>query len=260
MGLNESIRDMLSGEVYVQTADIRECAVTTAKLADNAVTSAKIAECALATADIADSSVTTVKLGNSAVTTAKLGNSSVTTAILGNSAVTSAKLGNSAVTTAKIQDSAVTSTQLGACAVITAKIGDSAVTTTQLGNSAVTTAKLADCAVTSAKLGSADMLGWVACAITAGGTSISTYTASGDTTILHVALQITTEASADVCTISISGGGTDFLIGAKATAPITHQCSGICTLSSGSTIAAVMTATVSDEIAGKLQINRIVFI
>ena len=159
MGLNESIRDMLSGEVYVQTEDIRECAVTTVKLAD----------------------------------------------------------------------------------------------------SAVTTAKLADCAVTSAKLGLADMLGWVTCAITAGGTSISTYTASGDTTISHLALQITTEASADVCTVSISGGGTGFLIASLVTCSITRQCSGICTLSAGSTITVAMTATTSDEIAGKLHVLRTVF-
>lgn len=77
---------MLSGEVYVQTTDIRECAVTTAKLKDAAVTAIKLSECALVTAGIGDSAVTTAKLGNSAVTTAKLGDDAVTRVKIGRDA------------------------------------------------------------------------------------------------------------------------------------------------------------------------------
>ena len=86
MGLNESIRDMLSGEVFVQTDDIRECAVSTAKLKDNAVTAAKLSECALVTAGIGDCAVTTAKLGNSAVTTAKIADDGVTRVKIGRDA------------------------------------------------------------------------------------------------------------------------------------------------------------------------------
>lgn len=85
MGLNEGIHDTISGEIYVQTEDIRECAVTTAKLKDGILTTAKLSECA----------VTTAKLGNSAVTTAKIGDGAVDTTQLAGSAITPDKVANS---------------------------------------------------------------------------------------------------------------------------------------------------------------------
>ncbi len=66
MGQNESIRDMLSGEVFVQTDDIRECAVTTVKLKDSAVTAAKIASGVVGTAALEDDSVTRAKIDRGA--------------------------------------------------------------------------------------------------------------------------------------------------------------------------------------------------
>jgi len=96
---------------------------------------------------VKDSGVTTAKIADSAVTEAKLGASAVATAKIADSAVTEAKLGASAVATAKIADSAVTEAKLGASAVATAKIADSAVTNAKLAGS-IENAKLVNSSVT----------------------------------------------------------------------------------------------------------------
>lgn len=97
----------------------------------------------MTTAKIADSAVTTDKINNSAVTTDKINDVAVTNAKIADSAVDTSKLSALAVTTEKIADSAVT----------TAKINDSAVTTGKINDLAVTSAKIADGAVTNEKLG-----------------------------------------------------------------------------------------------------------
>jgi hypothetical protein len=99
---------------------------------------------------IADGSVTTAKIANDAVTADKLApdvsftpaDGSITAAKLANNAVTTDKLANNAVTTAKLADANVT----------TAKLADANVTTAKLANNAVTTAKLADANVTAPKI------------------------------------------------------------------------------------------------------------
>tara|TARA_R100001086_G_scaffold242540_1_gene170324 strand:- start:540 stop:1778 length:1239 start_codon:yes stop_codon:yes gene_type:complete len=91
-----------------------------------------------------DGTVTTAKLADDAVTAAKLASSAVVTASIVDDAVTAAKLASSAVVTASIVDDAVTQ----------AKIADDAVGADQLAASAVVTASIVDDAVTLAKMAS----------------------------------------------------------------------------------------------------------
>ena len=82
--------------------------VTTAKIADGAVTDVKLATDAVTTAKIASSAVTDVKLATDAVTTAKIASGAVTDVKLATGAVTTEKIADDAVSNVKISDLSAT--------------------------------------------------------------------------------------------------------------------------------------------------------
>ena len=126
--------------------------MTTAKIADSAVTATQLATDSVTTAKVADGAVTTAKLGASSVTTSKIADSNVTEAKLASNSVTTTKIANSSVTTGKVADAAVTTAKLANNSVTTPKIANLNVTTGKLADEAVTTEKLADGSVTEDKL------------------------------------------------------------------------------------------------------------
>jgi hypothetical protein len=105
------------GSVYQQvvapTAGIEDLAVTTGKLAANAVTTAKIDAAGLGTAAIADSAITAIKIADGTITSGKFQAGAVDTAAIGTSAVNTDELAASAVTYAKIQNVSATDKLLG---------------------------------------------------------------------------------------------------------------------------------------------------
>ena len=105
IGQEESnkIQDVISG-------GIADGSVTTAKIANDAVTADKLAPDVSFTP--ADGSITAAKLASNSVTTAKIANSNVTTAKIADSNVTTAKIADSNVTTEKIANSNVTVTKI----------------------------------------------------------------------------------------------------------------------------------------------------
>lgn len=107
-------------------------AVTTAKLAADAVTGAKIADDTIGTEHYIFASVDSNAIGGFAVGTGHINPG----------AVNASKLASDAVETAKIKDANVTETKLGTGAVTETKLGTGAVTTTKLGDDSVTAAKV----------------------------------------------------------------------------------------------------------------------
>jgi hypothetical protein len=152
-----------NGSAFVQvkapTAGIDDLAITTGKLAANAVTTAKVDAAGLAAAALATDSVITAKIQDLAVTTGKLAALSVTTAKIAADAVTADELAADAVVTASIVDAAVTEAKLATGAVTETKIGTAAVTVTKVADGSLTYAKLnlSDGSVPGAKLTSASV-------------------------------------------------------------------------------------------------------
>ena len=141
-------------QVVAPTAGIENLAITTGKLANNAITTAKVDAAGLAAAALATDSVITAKIQDLAVTTGKLAALSVTTAKIAADAVTADELASNAVVTASIVDANVTEAKLATGAVTEAKIGAAAVTVTKVADASLTYAKLnlADGSVPGAKL------------------------------------------------------------------------------------------------------------
>ena len=91
----------------IKTGMIADANVTTAKIANGAVTADKLGANAVTTAKITDANVTTAKIANGAVTADKLGANAVTTAKIADANVTEGKLAKDSVTPLKVKDGLV---------------------------------------------------------------------------------------------------------------------------------------------------------
>ena len=92
--------------------------VSTAKIADSAVTGAKITNGAVDSNKLGSLVVTTVKIANNAVTSAKIADGTIDTEDLGDLVISTAKIANSAVTSAKILDGTIVNADINASAAI----------------------------------------------------------------------------------------------------------------------------------------------
>lgn len=141
-------------QVVMPTAGILDGAITTAKVANNAITDVKIQSGGLTASSIATSAVTTIKIADANVTTAKLADSSVTNAKIAPATIESSRLANGSVVTAALADAAITSAKFATGAVNTAAIADLAVTNAKIADTTIVYAKLnlADGSVPGAKI------------------------------------------------------------------------------------------------------------
>ncbi|MCX7731634.1 MAG: hypothetical protein N2248_00490 [candidate division WOR-3 bacterium] len=128
--------------------------VDTAQLKDLAVTNPKLALGAVGSSNIQNNAITTEKIANEAVTSGRIAPGAVTGAKIATWAVTQEKIMNGAVDDSKLANNAVTTEKLADGAVIEQKLADGAVIEQKLADGAVTEQKLADGAVTPTKAGS----------------------------------------------------------------------------------------------------------
>jgi len=131
----------------LNTDDLSDGIVTTAKLADVAVTNAKINTNArkfpVNAANVATDAVETAKIKDLNVTTDKIAALNVTTAKIADTNITAGKLATDAVETLKIKDLNVTTGKIAALNVTTAKIAALNVTNEKIAADAVSSAKIA---------------------------------------------------------------------------------------------------------------------
>lgn len=106
----------------VNTTQLADDAVTTAKIANNAIENAQLADDAVGNSEIADNAVHTTQINDNAVTNAKLADDAVDTDEIANNAVTNAKLANNSVESAQIAQNAVGTSEIADDAVTLAKM------------------------------------------------------------------------------------------------------------------------------------------
>jgi len=136
----------------IATIDLADGAVTATKIGTNAINATNLAPNSVGSSELADDSVDTGAIIDDAVTSDKIATGAVLADGLATNAVTTAKIYNEAVTAAKIGPSAVTSAKIDNNAIIGAKIATDAVTETKILDSSITVNKIANDAVTTDKL------------------------------------------------------------------------------------------------------------
>ena len=148
-------------QVVMPTAGIADGAVTTAKIAANAITDAKIQSGGLTASGIASNAVTTIKILDGNVTTDKMADSAITNAKIAPNTIASNRLAAGAVDTAALATSGITSAKFAAGAVDTTALGAAAVTNDKIANTTIAYAKLnlADGDVPGTKITSATISG-----------------------------------------------------------------------------------------------------
>lgn len=129
-------------QVVMPTAGIADGAVTTAKIAANAVTDAKIQSGGLTATSIASNAITTIKILDSNVTTDKVADSAITNAKIAAGTIDGTRLASGAISTAALAASGITSVKFAAGAVDTTALGTSAVTNVKIADSTIAYAKL----------------------------------------------------------------------------------------------------------------------
>ena len=137
----------------IQTSDIKDDAITSAKILDGTIVAGDLASDSVTTAKIADNAVTMAKLGSGALPT----DITVASANITDLTVATADIAADAVTGAKIADDSINSEHYVDGSIDTAHIADSQVTTAKLANTNVTDAKLASNSVTTSKITDANV-------------------------------------------------------------------------------------------------------
>ena len=136
----------------IQTGDLDDNSVTSAKIVDQSVTTNELANSAVTTSKLAPNSVTQSVIADNAITTQKLALNAVTSNTIANNSVTSVKVGDLSITTNKLADGNVTAPKLAPNSVTTIAIADNAITTQKLALNAVTSNTIADNAVIASKI------------------------------------------------------------------------------------------------------------
>lgn len=104
------VGEILDGSIT--TAKLADNAVTAVKISTGAVTSAKIADGTIVAEDIADSTITGTKMVNSTITGAKIAASTITATNIANSTITNAKMAANSINSSNIVDRSITGTDI----------------------------------------------------------------------------------------------------------------------------------------------------
>ncbi len=136
----------------VTATQIADATITTAKIVDGIITSAKILDGTIATVDIADGTIATADLADGSITTAKIADGTIATADIAASSITTGTIADLTIATADIADSSITTGKIADGTIATADIAASSITTAKIADGTVATADIADGSITSAKI------------------------------------------------------------------------------------------------------------
>ena len=113
------------------------------------ITGNQVKNAAIDSAQLSDNAIVTAKIASAAITSAKMGSNSILEAALSDGSVTLNKLGSASVSTAKLQDASISSAKLQAGSCITSALAALAVTEAKIAAGSVSAGKISNNAVDS---------------------------------------------------------------------------------------------------------------
>jgi hypothetical protein len=149
---NAQIADLAATKVTGQLTDAQIAAIAAAKvtgqivntqITDDAVTSAKIAANAVTASEIAANAVVAGKIAANAVTATEIAAGSITTAKIAANAVTANEIAANTITAAKIAAGTITSNEIAANTITAADIAALTITAAEIAAATITGAKIA---------------------------------------------------------------------------------------------------------------------
>jgi len=140
---NNAVTTTQLGDAAITTSKLAASAVTATQIADGTITAIKILDGTIATADMADSAVTTAKILDGTIATADIADSAITTAKILDGTISTADIATSSITTGTIADLTIATADIASAAVTGAKIATDTILATNIAASAVGTSELA---------------------------------------------------------------------------------------------------------------------
>lgn len=138
--------------ILVDTPNIADNAVTSAKIADGTIQSGDIGAGQIKTTNIEDAAVTGTKIASETITSANIQNGTIQSADIGSGEIHETNIANDAVTNDKVADNAIGTAQLINDAVNGDKIADDAIGNEHIADDAVHTEQILDGSVTTGKI------------------------------------------------------------------------------------------------------------
>ena len=161
---NEAITNIFIGAIsktntsipgsVIDTTQLVDGSVTTAKLGADAVNGSKIADDSIDSEHYVDGSIDTAHIADSQITTAKLASNAVQTSNITDLNVTTAKIAADAIDGTKIADDSINSEHYVDGSIDTAHIADSQITLAKLAASSVNSSKIVDDSIVNADINS----------------------------------------------------------------------------------------------------------
>ena len=149
---DKAIRTTKIGDNAVTWEQIANLAVTAEKLADAAVTAEKIKDKVIAAEKLVDGCVTAEKIKDKVITATKIVDGCITADQIKDAAINGTKIEAAAIGTTHIQNGAIDNAKIANGAIDNAKIGTAAIDTVNIKDGAIDNAKIANGEITNAKI------------------------------------------------------------------------------------------------------------
>lgn len=142
-------------DAAVTAEKIKDKVIAAEKLVDGCITAKKIKDKVIAAEKLVDGCITADKIKDKVITATKIVDGCITADQIKDAAINGTKIEAAAIGTAHIQNAAIDNAKIANGAIDNAKIGTAAIDTVNIKDGAIDNAKIANGAITNAKIGTA---------------------------------------------------------------------------------------------------------